>query len=106
MIRPHPLLRVSAVVASLALLSACAQSVPPPTPGVEPMRGAALPPPERVPATSGTPAIGTEPQRGAPLPAGGSTVVRDGSAPEIGTEPMRGAPLPTSTDQTTRRRAR
>ena len=105
MIRPHSLLRASAVAATLALLAACAQTVPPATPGVEPMRGAALPAPERVPASAGTPAIGNEPMRGAPLPSGGSTIVRDGSAPAIGTEPMRGAPLPTGTDQS-RTRAR
>ena len=99
MIRPLPLLRASAVAATLGLLAACAQSTPPATPGVEPMRGAALPPPERVPASAGTPAIANEPQRGAPLPSGGSTVVRDGSAPAIGTEPMRGGSLPTGTDQ-------
>ena len=99
MTKPHSVLRASALAAAIGLLSACAQSVPPATPTTEPMRGAALPAPERVPASSSTPSIGTEPMRGAPLPTGSARVTRGNSTPEIGTEPMRGGPLPTSTDE-------
>jgi hypothetical protein len=94
MIRLYSLTRISVAVSAVALLAACAQTTPPPAPMTEPMRGAALPPPDRLPASGGTPAIATEQMRGGPLPAPGNAVVRrGGAAPQIGTEPMRGGPL-------------
>lgn len=99
MTKLHSLLSASALMVSLGLLSACAGSTPPPTPTVEPMRGAALPAPERVPTAGGNPSISTEPMRGGPSSTATSTVRRGGPPPTIGTEPMRGGPLPSSTDQ-------
>lgn len=93
MIRLHSMMGVVA----LGLLSACAQTTPPPTPTTEPMRGGSLPVGPATAGTGGT-AITTEPMRGAPLPTG--TARPETSSPVgIGTEPMRGGSLPTSTDQ-------
>ena len=92
MIKLHSMLGVAAI----GLLTACAQTTPPPTPTTEPMRGGSLP---VAPATAGVggTAITTEPMRGGSLPTG--TARPNTSNPAtIGTEPMRGGSLPTSTD--------
>ncbi|WP_338663219.1 hypothetical protein VQH23_24175 [Pararoseomonas sp. SCSIO 73927] len=92
-------LRVAAV-ASIATLVACADSVPPPAPMTEPMRGAPLPAGTQQPVSGTAPSVTTEPMRGAPLSSGSSGAInRSTTTPEIGTEPMRGGPLPSSTDQ-------
>ncbi|MBP0495133.1 hypothetical protein [Roseomonas indoligenes] len=95
----HPASRAVLAAFGLALLSACAQTSPPPVIGHEEMRGGSLPAAARVPVTSARPDIATEPMRGGSLPPAGSGALTGGTGFDIGIEPMRGAPLPSTGDQ-------